>query len=386
MMSVIIFILILGLLVLIHEFGHFIAAKKAGIRVDEFGFGFPPKVFGYKIGETLYTLNLIPIGGFVRLYGEEYHEIKNHKTLKNRTFAYKNFTQKTVVILGGVIMNLILAIAVYYILLMSSGFKSEAIPLIGTYDFRFGKQEGLVVVNSINPGSPAAKVGITSEDAVIRYRIPEENTRNWHNLKNANELINAVKNRTNKPIILDLFNIKSGQVKSITVTPYYNKELKRAIIGAGLVDAVIIKYNTPNEKIFSGFYHSYNMFAYNLVVIKRLFSFSYQTKTIAPVAEAMSGPVGIFAVIDEIVKSSGQKLFVNLANIIALLSLSLALMNLLPFPALDGGRFVFILYEALFRKRINQTVERYINNIGFIFLILLAIVISVNDIFRFFIK
>ena len=106
-MTIIIFILTLALLVLVHEFGHFLAAKRNGVRVEEFGFGLPPRLFGIKKGETLYSVNLLPVGGFVKLYGEEYHEIKN-KSLSGRAFVNKNPWQKSLIVIGGVIGNFLL--------------------------------------------------------------------------------------------------------------------------------------------------------------------------------------------------------------------------------------------------------------------------------------
>ncbi|PIT89239.1 MAG: RIP metalloprotease RseP, partial [Candidatus Levybacteria bacterium CG10_big_fil_rev_8_21_14_0_10_36_7] len=108
MVTAIIFFVILLILVLIHEFGHFFGAKKSGVKVEEFGFGFPPRLFGKKIGETLYSFNLIPLGGFVKLFGEEYHEEKKNKTDSQRAFVNKKPWQKTIIICGGVIMNFVL--------------------------------------------------------------------------------------------------------------------------------------------------------------------------------------------------------------------------------------------------------------------------------------
>lgn len=381
---IVIFILILAILVLIHEFGHFIAAKENGILVEEFGFGFPPRVWSKKIGETVYSINAIPLGGFVKMYGEEYNEISAGKgesrLARTRAFVSKKPWQKALVILAGVIMNVFLAVGIYYFLLSANNFVSEPLPLIVNTRFRFGSEQGRVVISQIIKNSPAQKAGLTTEDAVLR--IKPFNQTDWINVTDASQLISIIRNQSNQLTLIEAENIKNGTHKIAAVTPIYDTKLKRSIIGANLVDAIILKYQKPQEKIFSGFLHSYNILAYNVKAIGFLFGTSVKEKNIGPVSEAASGPIGIFSIISDLVKTSGKKFFVNLLNILALLSLSLALINVLPFPALDGGRMVFVIYEWITKKQVNQTVEKYVNFAGFVILIMLAILVSVNDIIR----
>jgi regulator of sigma E protease len=390
MISIIIFILILGTLVLIHEFGHFIFAKKNGVLVEEFGFGFPPRIFGVKKGETLYSINLLPIGGFVKLYGEEYQELNQLRQSKNilppkkRAFVFKKPFQKFLIIIGGVLMNVILAPGIYYFLLGTNQFQSEPLPLFNQFHFTFGKQQGQVIIAEVVKNSPASKVGITTEDAVVRFKVNSSN--NWVTITSASQLISEIKNRAKQKVTIQLVNIRSGNQKTVMVIPYYNLQLKRAIIGANLIDAVIIKYDSITDKLLSGFLHSYNLIGYNISVFGDLISTSFKSRNIEPVSQTVSGPIGIFAVVNDLVQSSGRKLVVNLLNVVALLSLSLALINILPLPALDGGRLVFVIYEWITGKQVQAKVEKYINAIGFIFLISLAIVISINDILKFFVK
>jgi len=386
MVSIVIFLLILGLLVLIHEFGHFIAAKKSGVMVEEFGFGFPPRLWGKKIGETIYSINAIPLGGFVKLFGEEYAELTttpSNKSLKEKAFVFKKPHLKAVIILAGVFMNAVLGITIYYGLLSMNGFQSDPMPLIKPYKFKFGVQEGRVVATNIAKDSPASKAGITVEDIIERYQVASTPVaKNWKQITSATEIISTIKSSEGKTVYLDVENVRNGKRQTIAVVPYYNKELKRAIIGVNLLDTVILKYVTPKQKIFSGFMHSYNVLAYNYSTIGELFKIAVKEKTFAPVSQTVSGPIGIYSVVNDVIQTSGTKLLKNMLNIIGLLSLSLAAMNILPLPALDGGRLVFVLYEWITGKQVNKKFEQYVNLFGFIALISLGVLVSINDVLR----
>src|SRR3989339_196917 len=381
MISLIIFFLILGLLVLIHEFGHFIAAKKSGVLVEEFGIGFPPRLWGKKVGETLYSINALPLGGFVRLYGEEYDEMTDGKSLKNKAFVYKHPSKKVLIVLAGVLMNTILGVSIYYSLLSINRFQSDPIPLITPYKFRFGTQEGRVVTTNILKDSPAEKGGLSVEDIILRYQVSEtQNTAKWVSVRSSQEFINAIKVSLGKNVYLEVENIRNGNRKIVSVTPYYNKELKRAVIGINLLDTVVLKYNTFTQKSLSGFMHSYNILSYNFSTIGELVKIAFKEKSFSPVSHTVSGPIGIYSVVNDVVQTSGEKLIKNILNIVGLLSLSLAFMNVLPLPALDGGRLIFVIYEWVSGKRVNKTFEKYVNLIGFFSLILLGILVSINDV------
>ncbi len=384
-MSLIFFFIIISVLILIHELGHFIFAKINGVKIEEFGFGLPPRLFGIKKGETIYSINLFPFGGFVKLFGEEYHEIDNKKTPlkdKNKAFINKKPWQKTLIITAGVIMNFFLAVSIFYYLLINNQFKSNIIPLFFNHQFKFGSKEKKIVVINVNKNSPAEKQNIVFEDILLRYK--DNNNNQWRNIYDASQFINIVNKNFDKEIILELQNNKNGEVKIVKVKPVYNKNLKRYIIGISLTNSVIINYEKPLEKILSGFLHSYNLLDYNLKVIGNLFSQAVREKKPESITQTLSGPIGIFAIISDTVKSSGKKLVDNLLNLTGLLSLSLALMNILPFPALDGGRLIFVIYEWVTGKKNHQNLEKHLNLIGFLILISLAIIISINDILNFF--
>lgn len=390
MVSVILFIFILGLLVLIHEIGHFIAAKKSGVLVEEFGIGFPPRLWGKRIGETLYSVNAIPLGGFVKLYGEEYEEVEKGKkkvtgALRQKAFVYKPHYKKAIIIIAGVLMNLVLGVTIYYALLSFNNFQSDPIPLLTPYNFRFGTQEGRVIATNIIKDSPADRAGITVEDIIDKYQIAGSvDPSRWVQITSANQLIDTVKTSEGRNMFIEVENYRNGVKRQIAVTPSYNKELKRAVIGVNLLDTVVLKYQTGKQKLLSGFMHSYNILTYNFSTIGQLIQMSIKEKKLAPVSETVSGPIGIYSVVNTIVQTSGQKVVKNVLNIVGLLSLSLAFMNILPLPALDGGRLAFILFEWITGKRVNKTLERNVNLVGFFVIILLGIVVSINDVMRIF--
>ncbi len=388
MFSLILFILILSFLVLIHEFGHFIAAKRNGIKVEEFAIGFPPRLFTIKYGETNYSINIFPLGGYVKLFGEEYQETEQIKTpnqiKKNielsHAFAFKKPYQKALVVVAGICMNLLFGIIIMYGIIAYNGFKSDPLPLLFPHHFTFGVQEGRVIAANLTKGSPAEKAGLKSEDIISSYSIDSDNT--IIRLSSAQQLINMIKKSPGKKIFLETINLKDGATKTISVVPQYNKELKRAIIGVSLVDGIVISYEKPTDKIFSGLMHSYNVMEYNFSAIGTLIGIAVKEKSAAPVSGAVAGPVGIYNVVNDMVQTSGTQLVKNILNLMALLSLSLGVMNILPFPALDGGRMVFVVYEWITGKQVNKMVENITNIAGFALLMALAVLVSINDILR----
>lgn len=385
-MSIIIFIAILAILVLIHELGHFIAAKQSGVLVEEFGFGFPPRLFSIKKGETVYSFNLFPLGGFVKLYGEEYRELdtKQHTIGKHRAFVYKTPWQKISIIVAGVLMNAILGIAIFYITLSTNSFKSDPLALLNDFRFAFGKQEQQTVIVNVTNGSPAEKSGLQSGDIVMRVKTNPDGKRgnNGMPITSEKELIKIIQQSENIPLTFEVVNIKNNAIKEVIVTPLFNNDLKRTVIGVSLSSAVVLRYETLPQKVLSGFLHSYNVLDYSIHTISQLFRLSFKEKSLQPISESVSGPIGIFHIVDTTIKSSGQKLIRNLLDITGLLSLSLALMNIVPFPALDGGRLLFIVFEGITKRRIPKHIESQINTIGFFLLIALAVLISVGDIIK----
>ena len=378
--SIITFLIILSILVLIHEFGHFYSAKKFGVWVEEFGWGIPPRAWGKKIGDTLYSINWLPFGGFVKLYGEDSSEFTARTDPKS--FMSKSVFARCIIVLAGIFMNLVLAVVLYYLLLSTNNFQSEPLMLLNSHKFKFGTTESRQVVISLAKDFPAEKAGVVVGDLVERFKTTDSNE--WVKINKSSELINILKDKKDISVDVQFKNVKTNEVKIVTLTPRYDEELKRSIIGIGLGDSVILNYQKSDQKLFAGFIHSYNVIDYTFSIFGDLIASSIKQKSVAPVGSSVSGPVGIYSVVDDIVKSSGAKVLRNLADITALLSLSLAIMNVLPLPALDGGRLMFFVWEGITKKPVSQKVEGTIHQVGFLILIGLLILITFKDVWGLF--
>jgi regulator of sigma E protease len=384
MIALILFLLVLGVLVFIHELGHFIAAKKNGVKVEEFGLGYPPRAWGKKVGETLYSLNIIPLGGFVKVFGEEYHEEKKiDPEEKKRAFIYKKPWQKAVILVAGVTMNLILGVTIYYFLLGTNNFMSEPLPLIREYQFPFGEQQKNVLIAGVLEDTSAAEAGVTFGDVIYQIRVEGSDTYgDWTEVSSAESLIDTINQSEGETVYLDVRNVRDNEEKVVTVVPQMNEELGRAVIGISLIESVTLVYQSTVQKLFAGFMHSYNILAYNFSTLGSLISMSFETRDISPVSQSVAGPVGIFSLVSEITSSSGEKLVRNLLDFTALLSISLAFMNILPIPVLDGGRLMLVIYEWIARKPVNPSIERKLNLAGLAILLTLIVLVTFNDIYR----
>ncbi len=349
-MNIFAFILVVFILVLVHELGHFIAAKLNGIKVEEFGIGFPPSFIKVKYGETVYSLNLIPLGGYVRVYGEE-GDVKKEK---ERAFVYKKPWQKLTVLVAGILGNFLLAwILISYLF-------TQGVPV----------PSNKVIIEKVVRGSPAYEAGLKKGDVVRAIIFKNKRIK----VKNANEMVKIVNEYKGKKILLE---IERGKKKfSVKVVPRKNPPK-----GQGALGVIITSYETKKypwyEAPFKGLIESFKITQKVFTgIIKGILGFFTFKKTNLQV----TGPIGIAKITSEAVKF-GRNAFLEL---LALLSLNLAVVNILPFPALDGGRAVMVIYEWISGKRINKDFEQKLNLIGFALLILLAIIISIQDVKRFF--
>lgn len=373
---IILFFLILSILVFVHELGHFIAAKKSGVDVEEFGLGIPPRAIAKKFGKTLYSLNWLPIGGFVKIRGEDY---SNYDPKDKSNFINKTPFQKSTILLAGVFMNFVLAVIIFYLILWSQGFKSNPILMMSDYKFPFGKSENMsAVVTFVENDSPAYKSNIQFADKIIDVSDGTTTVK----INSVDDLRNYLSNKEGVEITVNTVNINSDEFNIYVVVPEYRDQVGQAGIGVGLGEAVRVDYTSPVQKTFAGFLHSGNVIGYSYNVMKELFAQSFAEKTLAPVSAGFSGPVGIFGAVKSILDYGGDKVFITILDLSAILSLSLGVMNLLPIPALDGGRWVFVLYEWISRKKVSRKFEDKAHQVGFAFLIGLLLLITVKDLFN----
>jgi regulator of sigma E protease len=391
LLTALVFLLILSVLVLIHEAGHFFVAKKFGIKVEEFGFGLPPKIWGWKKGETIYSLNWLPIGGFVKLFGEDEAgagriapaksvEQKTKSKDEHRAFYSRSIGQRTAVILAGVAMNALLAVVIYYVFMFIGGFKTE-LPLIGKHDFFLvnEKVKTDIIVNKVAKNSPAEKIGLTAFSHVLSI--------NGEKIGSITRFSDAIKENKGKEIVLEWQDTDTQKMHKATVTPRVNPPKNEGALGVAFfpMQTVLLSYDTPVQQALSGIVHPANLLAYNFSILGSLIDVSVKEKTVEPLSQGVSGPVGIFSLVGTIVDIPNMKERVlQLLNLAGLLSISLAFFNVLPIPGLDGGRFFFILIEAVTRKKVNQKVEGYAHGIGMLVLIALIILVTFKDILQLF--
>lgn len=348
------FIFVFGLLVLVHEFGHFIAAKIAGVKVIEFGFGFPPNIFKKKIGETVYSINAIPIGGFVNLLGEDGSGNKDPKSFSN-----KPKTIRAGIISAGVTMNLILAWIIFTGLYVF-GFS----PIVPGAENHIGTKEH-IYLERIESNSPAEKAGILKNDEILEI--------DGQRLKNSNEFIEGLKNKANKEVSLKV--IRGNEEKSFKVIPFEDTIQGEKISRIG----VAILTQTKTDNIFlaplAGFGEAYRLAKLTVFGLADFFG----KLLFLNLSEGAVGPVGI-AVISNEMRQLGVTF---LLQFLAILSISLALLNIMPIPALDGGHLFLLFIEKTRGKEMSLNLRKILTIAGFGFMISLFVIITVRDLSRF---
>ena len=339
--TIVAFLAVLVVVILVHEVGHFVTAKLSKVRVDEFGLGFPPRLVRIKRGETVYSLNLIPLGGFVRMAGEDDPTVP-------RSLASKSIKTRLLVLSSGSIMNALLPI-----LLFSLVFMIPTSLVVGD-----------VVVTEVAPGSPAEGAGITPGDTILEVNgRPVENIRDLsYNLQlNLGEEVDMVIGRddsTQTASVLARWDPPEGQgATGITVE---------------LVNATTVSESYP-------FWQAIPMGTVYSVETLILFKNEVMSWFIARKAPQVAGPVGIAQMTGEIAKG-GIGLLMQFT---AFLSMNLAIINLLPIPGLDGGRILFVAAEGIRRgRRISPRREGLVHLIGFAMLILIMVLVTYQDIIR----
>jgi len=350
------FFLILGTLVLVHEFGHFVTARLAGVRVLEFGIGFPPRAKVIRArGETLYTLNWLPIGGFVKLEGEDGDDNDDP-----RSFVRAKLPTKVVILLAGVFMNLITALAIFISILWLVG-----TPLLG---LRFSE---------IQPGSPAAVAGLQPGETItaidgVKFEFFGES-----------QVLTELRSRPGETVTLTLLQ-PTGTTRDVTLTlrPSSQIDDKHGPLGITSSEEGPFEFPITYERndlptaIGLGASQTVTWFGLILRGLGDLVSSFYTNPTAPP---PVAGPVGIARQIGDVFFAFGPVITLYVAGI---LSANLALVNVLPFPPLDGGRLFVILLKSIFGRRISLRAERLTYLAGFLFLFAFLIWVSGFDLIR----
>ncbi len=364
-MSVVIFLVILLVLVLVHEFGHFLAAKKFGMRVDEFGFGFPPKIFGVKKGETEYSFNLLPIGGFVKIFGENPNEENISGSEASRNFANKPKWQQAVVLFAGVFANFLLAW-----LLFSFGFMSGLPTSIGNEFAEYAAGDTFLVVMSVLPDSPAEKAGLRPGDRIISIKSDVNTVSDIR----PDILKSFIISHGDTEIELGYGRGKSMKAGIAKIIPVKNPENGNPSIGITMDRIGIVKL-----PVYRAFWEGLKL---DLSVTKGtavgFFTFIKDGLAGKGSLTSVVGPVGIAGIAGDAYRFG----LVYLISFTALISINLAIINLIPFPALDGGRLFFLLIEKIKGSRLNPKFANTANMVGFTILIIFMLAITYHDVVK----
>jgi regulator of sigma E protease len=347
-LTAVVFIIILSILVFVHELGHFTMARIIGVKVEEFGFGLPPRIWGKKMGKngTIYSLNWLPIGGFVKLAGEDEDDGEGKKVkgkARKEYFFARSKKERAVILLAGVTMNFLLAVG------------------ITTYLLTQGVQEvsGRVHIVQVMPGSPARIAGMKENDIINNFKTPDQ-------------LIAYVKVHAGQPVTFTV--VRGTQTLEITLTPRVQYPKGEGPTGIAISDLEVKTYplsQAPVEATKINLLRAWEMIAGIGSLIGRL-------AHLQSVGQDVAGPIGIAAVTGQAVKFGWKAVL----EFMSILSLNLAVLNVLPIPALDGGRLAFVFLEKILGRKVRPAFEQSTHQIGMIILFILILLISINDILR----
>lgn len=356
-MGILTFIIVLVALIVVHEFGHFIVAKWSKMRVDEFGLGYPPKLWGKKIGETEYTLNALPFGGFVKIYGEDSDESTEDSA---RAFTNRPRILQALTLIAGVAMNVLVAWLLLLIVLTSGAPRAltpEQVPNAVNPE---------LTVTYVVPGTPADDAGLKAGDVLLEGSYGDTSFNN----SNVDEFVTFVGGATDTEVSLVVG--RGNEQKELAITPEEGIVEGQGAIGVGL--AVVGSIELPLHETLVESVVVTGILLKDIAI--GITTFLFQAVTFSADFSQVAGPIGIAGVVAD----AGENGIIPLLSLTALISLNLAVINLLPVPALDGGRLLFVAIEAIIRKPIPASVAQTANTIGFLLLILLMIVVSISDI------
>lgn len=349
-MTLLILVLILGLLIFVHELGHFITAKKSNVYIYEFSLGMGPRILSYKSkkDEVIYSLKLFPIGGSVQMAGEVYEDDDLKKVPKDRFMCNRPWHQKVIVLIAGVTCNFILAILLLFIQALI-----------------WGSNDSSLVIGNVVKNYPCYDAGVEVGDKILE--INNKKIYNW------DEAIIVLNLKNKKDYYTFKIEKENGNIKTYKVVPKIEENHQtgeRKVFGIGMSNKI-------NKGLLNALKYSFTKFISiinsMIIIIGNLFIGNLSLNT-------LSGPVGIYSVVGESTSLGIQ----SLMYLIAYLSINLGFINLLPFPAFDGGRVLFLIIEKIKGKPVNKTLENVFHTVGFILLMILMAYITFQDIIKLF--
>lgn len=338
-------------MIFVHELGHFLIAKKKGIKVEEFGFGYPPRLLGKKIGETTYSFNLIPMGGFVRVWGME----EKVKTEPERAFYYQSKKSQGLVLIAGVVMNFILALLVF-----GAVYGIKGVP----------EKMNQVKIIEVMENSPAREAGIVKETTIVSVLSQEKEVK----VKTNEDFIEIVSQLAGEEIIL-----KTDQGKEFRVVPRENPPEGEGALGVIITDSELIRHSLEKRIPLGIWYGLKEGIFWGSSIVKgtvKMIADIFKGRVPADVA----GPIGIYKASSDIFEESG---LLSVIYFFAIVSVNLAVVNLLPVPGTDGWHMGILVFEKLRGKRISWETKRKINQAGMAVLLGLFFLILIADIKRF---
>jgi regulator of sigma E protease len=341
-LTIVIGIIVLSVLIIVHELGHFLAAKATGVPVEEFGIGFPPRLYGKKLGGTVYSINWIPFGGFNKITGEIDPDVP-------KGLASRGYGVRLLVLAGGIILNLLLPFVLMAV----------------AYMVPHNIVDGQVVVEEVAPGSPAEAAGIRPDDTVVSI--------NERTVRSLGDLARYIQLNLGDEITIAVVHADTS-TETVSLVPRWRPPEGQGAIGtlSRTENAVIISESLP-------FWRAVPTGARECIETLVLYKNGIIGMIIGTVPFVPAGPVGIVQVTGE-VAHSGISPVLELA---AFISIAIAITQLIPFPALDGGRIIFVIIEWIRRgKRVSPRIEGIVHSVGFIVLLALLVLITYQDIFR----
>lgn len=366
-MALFIFIVILIALIWVHELGHFSVAKLFGVRVDEFAIGFPPRLFRVRWGETDYTLNLLLVGGFVRIHGENPNDVPEG-VRDPRALTSKNRAVQAAVMLAGIAFNILFAW-----LVLSAGYMSGLpAPASGS---AFGPVTAPQVrVNAVLPNSPASQGGIKAGDTLVRIQTQGAllDTRTLSTNRQAAAVQQFIAQHEDESLVITV--VRAGEEVVFLAKPAEGIVPDKKVIGVEFSDVGILKL-PPHLALAQGAIATKNM---TVATAQSLGAFFSQLVLGRADFSQVAGPIGIAGVGSEAVEAG----FGTAAVVAALISINLALINLLPIPGLDGGRLLVLIIEAVIRRPVSPRIVNASLALGLALIVTLMVVVSINDIAR----